>query len=109
MELPEQHLQRRSRSKSLNRSINLNSDKPCALCPKIWVLVVHNDFKKVEDYERYGNDVDVDNLKRVFQIERNCKFAELANCNKEEIMAALSQEEKLIELFHPVNDCKFVY
>lgn len=70
------------------------------ICTNTWVLVVHNDFKKVEKYERYGNEVDVDNLRRVFEFERHCKFAELANCNKDQIVATLSQQDKIIELFH---------
>jgi hypothetical protein len=75
-------------------------------CSKTWVLVVHNDFLNVDKYERKGNEVDVANLKRVFQSERNCKFAELQNSNKEHIIGTLASEEQLIKLFYPDNDCK---
>lgn len=70
-------------------------------CVNTWVLVIHNDFNKIEDYERNGNEVDLENLKRVFQIERHCKFAELANFDKEQIIATISQQENLIKLFCP--------
>jgi hypothetical protein len=77
-------------------------------CKNTWVLVIHNDFLQVEGYERHGDDVDVKNLKRVFQTDRNCKFAELANCNKTQIIETLSNEEKLVQLYHPENDCKYL-
>jgi hypothetical protein len=77
-------------------------------CTRTWVLVVHNDFQQIKDYERNGNNVDLENLQRVFQGERNCRFAELANCNKEQILGTLSSEKKLIKLFHPNEDCKFL-
>jgi hypothetical protein len=81
--------------------LNCGVSETLCICTNTWVLVVHNDFKKIENYERYGNEVDVENLRRVFEIERNCKFAELINCNKEQIIATLSQQEKLIKLFYP--------
>lgn len=40
------------------------------LCYKSLVLVVHNDFKNVDQYKRRGNDVEVANLRRVFQLDR---------------------------------------
>jgi hypothetical protein len=70
-------------------------------CNNTWVLVVHNDFLQVEGYERKGNEVDVENLKRVWQRERQCKFAELANCTSAQIIGTLSSDEKLTQLFNP--------
>jgi hypothetical protein len=71
------------------------------LCCKTWVLVVHNDFEKVDQYERGGNDVDVANLRRVFQLDRHCRFAELQNCGRERIIGTLANEEQLVQLFYP--------
>jgi len=73
-------------------------------CNNTWVLVVHNDFLQVEGYERKGNEVDVENLKRVWQRERQCKFAELANCTSAQIIGTLSSDEKLTKLFHPLDN-----
>jgi hypothetical protein len=78
-------------------------NKSCQ-CNNTWVLVVHNDFLQVEGYERKGNEVDVENLKRVWQRERQCRFAELANCTSEQIISTLSSDEKLIKLFHPLDN-----
>jgi hypothetical protein len=77
-------------------------------CSRTWVLVVHNDFLQIEDYERNGDEQDLENLRRVFEDERHCRFAELANCDKEQILGTLSSTEKLIKLFHPNDDCKFL-
>lgn len=77
-------------------------------CSRTWVLVVHSDFLQVEGYERNGNDVDLENLRRVFHVERHCKFAELANCDKAQIVGTLSSKEKLIKMFHPNDDCEFL-
>lgn len=82
----------------------LKSRKRCA-CLRTWVLVVHNDFLQVEGYERRGDDVDLRNLRRVFQTERACKFAELTNCSKEQILETLSSQDKFIQLFHP-DQCR---
>jgi hypothetical protein len=76
-------------------------------CSRTWVLVVHNDFLQIEDYERNGDEKDLENLRRFFQVERHCKYAELANCDKEQILGTLSSKEKFIKLFHPNDDCKF--
>jgi len=87
---------------------SFENSEPLCKCVNTWVLVVHNDFKEIETYERNGNEVDVENLKRIFQIERGCKFAELINCNKERIITTLSEQDKLIKLFYPNNaDCKY--
>jgi hypothetical protein len=48
--------------------------------------------------------MDVENLKRVWQRERHCKFAELANCSSAQIIGTLSSDEKLTQLFHPRNN-----
>jgi len=77
-----------------------STNKSCH-CSNTWVLVVHNDFLQVEGYERKGNEVDVENLKRVWQRERQCKFAELANCTSAQIIGTLSSDEKLAQLFNP--------
>jgi len=69
-------------------------------CSNTWVLVVHNDFLQVEGYERKGNEVDVENLKRVWQRERQCRFTELANCTSEQIISSLSSDEKPTQLFY---------
>lgn len=79
-------------------------EKLCNNCVNTWVLVIHNDFNRIENYERNGNEVDVENLKRVFQIERHCKFAELANFDKEQIIATISKQENLIKLFYPNSE-----
>lgn len=84
-----------------------NPLKSC-VCSRTWVLVVHNDFLQVEGYERVGNDVDLQNLRRVFQSERECEFAELANCNKAQILETLTSQQKLNQLFHPGRDSKFL-
>jgi len=60
----------------------------------------------IEDYQRNGNDKDVENLKRVFHTQRKCQFAELANWKSSDIVGTLSQDEKLIQLFYPNGDCK---
>jgi len=76
------------------------------LCSRTWVLVVHNDFMYIEDYQRNGNDKDVENLRRVFQTQRKCQFAELANCNSSDIVGTLSNEQQLVQLFFPTDGCK---
>jgi hypothetical protein len=88
------------------KSIKKTLEQQCQ-CTRTWVLVVHNDFQQIKGYERNGNNVDLENLQRVFQGERHCRFAELSNCNKEQILGTLSSKEKLIKLFHPHNNCKF--
>lgn len=92
-------------SEVILRSSNLM--KSC-VCSRTWVLVVHNDFLQVKGYERVGNDVDLQNLSRVFQSERQCEFAELANCNKAQILETLTSQQKLNQLFHPGRDSKFL-
>jgi hypothetical protein len=66
---------------------------------------VHNDFSDKGEWERLGNEVDVKNLRRVFEKRPNCKFAELKNCGKEEILRALRSDEQLTNLFHPDSTC----
>jgi len=82
-----------------------STNKSCH-CSNTWVLVVHNDFLQLEGYERKGNEVDVENLKRVWQRERQCKYAELANCTSAQIIGTLSSDEKLTKLFHPLDNGK---
>jgi len=84
-----------------------SSDAVACLGSRTWVLVVHNFFRDILDYERIGNEADLTNLKRVFCDQRKCKFAELENCDAGGIVKSLSQEDKLIALFHPNDDCKF--
>jgi hypothetical protein len=87
---------------------SFESSETLCKCVNTWVLVIHNDFKKIDTYERNGNEVDVKNLKRVFQTERSCKFAELINCDKEQIITTLSEQDKLIKLFYPnITDRKY--
>lgn len=78
--------------------------KKSCVCSRTWILVVHNDFLQVAGYERRGNDVDLQNLRRVFETERHCKFAQLANCSKAQIIETLSSKQKLVQLF---NSSKF--
>jgi len=73
---------------------------------RTWVLLVSNSFKDIPDYERVGNEVDLRNLRRVFCQQRKCKMAALQNCGAEEIVEALSKQDKLIALFHPNGDCE---
>jgi hypothetical protein len=68
-------------------------------CTDTWVLVVHNSFKGVPNYERHGNEADVRNLRKVFSQDRNCRYAELANCASAEIVQTLGQWDKLLDLF----------
>jgi hypothetical protein len=75
-------------------------------CARTWVLVVHNSFKGVANYERIGNDFDVSNLRRAFSTQRQCRFAELADCCSADILRALSEEQRFVQLFHPEDDCK---
>jgi len=70
-----------------------------ALDSNTWVLVVHNYFKNIPYLERIGNEIDIINIKQLFCATRGCKFAEMENCGREEIIGALSQEEKLTGLF----------
>jgi Mg2+/Co2+ transporter CorC len=88
----------------LNKTTTLEDQCQCS---RTWVLVVHNDFQQIKGYERNGNDVDLENLQRVFQSERHCRFAQLANCDKDQIVGTLSSKEKLIKLFYPDDECKF--
>jgi hypothetical protein len=78
------------------------------LCSKNWILLVHNDFSSKGEWERLGNEADVRNLKRVFKKRSNCKLAELKNCGKDEILGCLRSKEKLIDLFHPDDDCRYL-
>jgi hypothetical protein len=72
----------------------------CSHCLQRYVLVVHDDFKSAPVYfKRTGNDVDVANLRRAFADERNCHFAELANSSSCEILATLSDWQRLRALF----------
>jgi len=71
-----------------------------ALCSReTWLLVVHNDFKEHQNFERLGNDIDIANLARSFCEQRNCKFAEIKNGNAKQILAVLSDQDALIQLF----------
>jgi hypothetical protein len=91
----------------LTRFLPRSDFQPSCVCSRSWVLVVHNDFLQVEGYERRGDDVDVRNLRRVFQSERHCKFAELANCSKAKIIETISSEDKLLQLFQQEIGCRF--
>lgn len=72
----------------------------CPYCLHRYVLVVHDDFKTATVYfRRTGDDMDVANLRRAFANERNCHFAELANCSSAEILAILSDWQRLSALF----------
>lgn len=77
-----------------------------SLCPcgSTWVLVVHNNFKGVPNYERRGNEADVKNLRKVFSQDRNCRFAELENHGSSEIVQTLSRWDKLLELFTHLDE-----
>jgi hypothetical protein len=73
-------------------------------CAETWVLVVHNSFKGVPNYERQGNEADVRNLQKVFSQDRRCRYAELANCASAEIVQTLGQWEKLLDLFTQLDE-----
>jgi Caspase domain len=73
-------------------------------CADTWVLVVHNSFKGVPNYERHGNEADVRNLQKVFSQDRRCRYAELANCASAEILQTLGQWDKLLDHFTQSDD-----
>lgn len=73
-------------------------------CAATWVLVVHDSFKGVPNYERQGNEADVRNLWKVFSQDRRCRYAELANCASAEIVQTLGQWDKLLDLFTQSDD-----
>jgi hypothetical protein len=75
------------------------------LCSTTWVLVIHNAFQDIDKYERFGNGADIRNIRRVFHEQRKCRFAELENRGRDDIIDILSTQEMLIQLFHPDGDC----
>lgn len=75
-------------------------------CTRTWVLVVHNSFKGIVNDERFGNEIDVNNLRRAFSTQRQCRFAELADCCSADILRTLSNKQLFVQLFHPGNDCE---
>jgi hypothetical protein len=70
------------------------------LCSKIWVLVVSNDFDGIQGFDRRGNNADIQNLRRVFHEQRHCRFAELRNCGREEIINTFSSADEIKKLFN---------
>jgi hypothetical protein len=71
------------------------------LCSKTWVLIVHNDFEGISNYERKGNDADVQNINRVFATRPNATIRELKKCGSQEILTTI--REKLNILFDQPN------
>jgi hypothetical protein len=82
------------------------AENGACLCFRTWVLVIHHDFKGVENFERLGNDADVHNLRRVFQEDRKCKFAEMKNWAKNDILSTLQSEKRIAKLFHHDDECE---
>jgi hypothetical protein len=79
------------------------------LCSEVWILVVHSDFHGFDEFERHGNDADVRNLRRVFQEQRKCRFAELANCGSDKIIGTLACPKQIFKIFHPDDECKYIW
>ncbi|XP_059472370.1 uncharacterized protein LOC132194836 [Neocloeon triangulifer] len=66
----------------------------------VFVLVAHYDFKGgAGTWPRRGNDEDVENLRKTFGENRNCRFRDLQSPTKEVLFALLAAEQKLKRFF----------
>ncbi|CAB3379972.1 Hypothetical predicted protein [Cloeon dipterum] len=65
------------------------------------VLVVHYNFENAKNKNliRKGDAQDVNNLKRTFRANRNCKFRSILSPEKGQLLQLLANQEELLRLF----------
>jgi hypothetical protein len=85
-------------------ALELISSVEPSCCENWWVLVIHDDFSRVQDLQRIGDDVDVTNLRQAFAVDRQCRFAELANCHSKVILNNLSNWRLFADLFGQADE-----
>jgi len=61
--------------------------------------VVHYGFVGIKDWEREGNNLDVEALRETFTVKREGKFVELASPTRNELLDNLRDEQKLFTHF----------
>ncbi|XP_059470991.1 uncharacterized protein LOC132193991 isoform X3 [Neocloeon triangulifer] len=72
---------------------NQNADDAC-------VLVVSYEFKDDAEMRRYGNEKDLENLRKSFKEKRKCRYKELTSPTAEDFLTILANEEELLKLFN---------
>jgi len=70
-------------------------------------MVVHYQFEGITDWERIGNEKDVQQLKKSFNnANRFCNFVELTSPRRKYLLENLQDEQKLCQQFGLERGCR---